>query len=267
MADNYYPMGGVPDFYGPIMNAAAQSLVRMPDGTLRQAPQMSGPTSVGQIYGGMYASQPTSGSVSLAKADPVGSLHASGGWNQFDDQFNQPTAVVSKPKGTLKVAASSSGIPGPSGYTNLYKDQARLQPGTALAFAGNNGVSPPVAAINAALNPFAGARAGGHLSIGGLIFEPAVTGAGPGWSTADRHLSPTAGRPGLVTGPRPVNMPMMAATAAPVVAAPAQPVHGYTTYADPLQQAVATAQQNGEVYDRSRDPSFNPNIGSQAAHM
>lgn len=58
MADN------LPNDYAAILNWAAQNLVRQPDGSFTVAPQYSQPTSVNDVYAGIYG--PSSGQVQSA---------------------------------------------------------------------------------------------------------------------------------------------------------------------------------------------------------
>ncbi len=56
MADNFTPMGGVPDFYAELLGAAQQQLVQLPDGSYVPAPQFGQPTSLSAIYDGILPS-------------------------------------------------------------------------------------------------------------------------------------------------------------------------------------------------------------------
>lgn len=60
MPSTYQPMGSMPAGYGSILNDARQNLVRMPDGSYAPFPQMGGPTSLDQMYGGILPSSPPS---------------------------------------------------------------------------------------------------------------------------------------------------------------------------------------------------------------
>jgi hypothetical protein len=52
MAD-FQQMGGVPDFYGQLLNQAQQGLVRLPDGSYAPSPQYGQQTNVNDIYAGI----------------------------------------------------------------------------------------------------------------------------------------------------------------------------------------------------------------------
>lgn len=185
-------MADANDFYSQILNAANSQLVRMPDGTYRAAPQMSGPTSVEQLYQGIIPKS--------VSADPVGSGMAdSGGWNQFDDQFNSPASIVPQvrtasqagnvalPKGVVPKRAASdlaaiTSLPG-GAFTGGYgsssilphtaiPNQSRIgpTPSPILSFAGDEGNGPAVSAINGATSPFGGSAGG----IGGSYVPSAI---------------------------------------------------------------------------------------------
>jgi hypothetical protein len=52
MAD-FQTMGGVPDFYGQILNSAQQGLVQLPDGSYAPSPQYGQATNINDIYAGI----------------------------------------------------------------------------------------------------------------------------------------------------------------------------------------------------------------------
>lgn len=276
MADNYYPMGGVPDFYGPLMNSAAQSLVRMPDGTLAPAPQYSGITSLADVYGGVLPSNTGATGTASLRYDPPGDLAASGGWNQFDDQFNSP-AALSPNRGAVRVGAATPVVRGPNGSISLNKDQSRLDPGTALAFAGDTTPrSPALAAIQRATvaPPRSLTNA---LNFIGMVAPDSFLSGDPGmvdWSVANPGMagirgpvSAGRGQPAKAPTEQPKSrslLDMLMGMGGPSISLPSLPP---VTSADPLQKAVMAAQQQGQVYDRSRDPSFNPNGGAHGGSL
>jgi hypothetical protein len=65
--------------------------------------------------------------------------------------------------------------------------------------------------------------------------------------------------------PIPHPRPLFAAPQSPAQAP--SPVAAPPPMPDPLQMAVIAAQRNGETYDRSRDPSFNPNGGAHGGSL
>lgn len=187
MADNFMPMGGIPDFYGTILNSAQQNLVRMPDGSLAPAPQMSPPTSLADIYGGMYAPAGTSGSTALT-SHPV-KLVAIG---RDGNPVTSGSASLRPSTGDLVASSTATGIPHANGTILLDKDQSRLDPGTGLAFAGGRAPSLAEAAIDAATTKRPSMRSGRFFANGALPF---LTGD-PGevdWSIADPGMGGLAG--------------------------------------------------------------------------
>jgi len=192
MADNFYPMGGTPDFYGSMLNSARQQLVRMPDGTYRVAPQASGPTTLEQIYGGIYAPGGQSGSAALS-SHPVklvavdantGNPVPTGGTARLSPNsgvlktvgkagnVGLPLGVVPASVTRMMADMSASGSPpsppailtgyakvsaprSASGTVATGKGQDRMPPTPLLAFGDTPSVpkSPAVAAIDAATVP------------------------------------------------------------------------------------------------------------------
>lgn len=185
MADNFTQMGATPDFYGSILNSARQKLVRMPDGTYRAAPQISAPTSLSNIYGGMYAPAGQSGSAALTshpvklvaidgagqpKISASAKLTPSPGSMKTEGQAGNvalPPGVVPQ-QAKLDMAALAAMTPGPilppaSHHAIATQERLGTTPSPVLSFAGdeNTGLrAPGVAAIKAATNPFAGASGG-----------------------------------------------------------------------------------------------------------
>lgn len=208
----------------------------------------------------------------LPRYDPVGDLAATGGWNQFDDQFNDP---IGKPPGKVRVASTAvPSVPGPRGSVALNKDQSRLDPGTALAFAGQPTVPPGIAAINAAapMAPFIPPlprirpQLPGDMQWSSTV--PQLFAGGDPW--AGKRIGPPPVVPGMTMGMRggapavPQQRPggllgFLFGGAPQVPSAPQAPVAAPRL--DPLQAAVLAAQAQGQTYDRSTDPSFNPNSG------
>lgn len=177
------PISNLPFGYSDILNSAASQLVRMPDGTYKPFPQMGGPTSLNDIYGGIIPSQQQA---QAPRMSPGGTMPS---WSSFTDFLDlngmdsgyQPpqTRVASsfpgRPglPGSLPAApwassflprpgmpgsmpaAPQQAIPGPNGYTVANKDQSRLSASAPLAFMPEGAtVTPPaVAAIDAAVPP------------------------------------------------------------------------------------------------------------------
>jgi hypothetical protein len=167
---NFTPMGGIPEGYDSLMNSARQQLVQLPDGRLVPAPQFGGQTSLDAIYGGIIppsGGQPQSGQLTangLGLAgwnqgggeagmqgipSPQGSMVAAGGSGQ-NGQFGM---VDPRMRGQMTAQAAPNMVGQPRGSVMMNKDMSRLDPGTALAFAGEQSQPPAIAAINQAVMP------------------------------------------------------------------------------------------------------------------
>lgn len=140
---NFTPMGAVPDFYSQIMGDASRNLVRMPDGSYKAAPQFPAPSSVNDVYAGMYspgAIQPQSAADARSEQNMTRQTAqrpmVPNNWGTSIGRMMDPIWENNDP-GTIMTAAAMPQIPGPSGFSNLNKSQDRLGAGTGLAFAGD----------------------------------------------------------------------------------------------------------------------------------
>ncbi len=232
--------------------------------TLVPAQIYSQPTSVSDMYKGIYADVPaTPSSVYDVGYDP--NYPVSGG-------FLPNTWATGGAAPQTRVAASgSTSVPHANGTVAFDKGQDQLPAGNLLAFGMPAGpkMNAGAAAIEKAAprnvaDMYGSAFTGGWGSNGFLSFEPAQVGAGAptGWTEWERGgTGRTPARPGMVTGPRPASVPPP-----PPQPGVADMFHAVTSN-DPLQIAVRAAQAEGQTYDRSRDPSFNPNGGAHGGSL
>lgn len=189
-------------------------------------------------------------------------------WQQFDDWSNDP-AIRS-------IYGSAPNSPSRTLIAN--KDESRLGNTGYLAFTGDQQTglpnTPATQAIARAMMGSAWNGGWGSDALGRFLAGPHgevdYTVANPGMEgirgpvtagsiraqTVARRLIPYAGQV-------PINVTV------PVAPTPVpRPVVGYSPLpSDPLQAAVIQAQRDGQVYDRSRDPSFNPNGGAHGGSL
>jgi hypothetical protein len=167
---------------------------RVPGVGLVQAPIYSPPTSPAEMYAGMYGPKP----IQPASA-----------------------SLTSRPVKLVAIDATTGNpvrIPGPSGSVDFNKDLSRMVAGTGLAFAGDQGQAPGVAAINAATAPRMSMRSGSFFANGAFPF----LGGDPGqtdYSIANGGDNGVFGLPaqGFATAPNgpPVIRPSVIAAPAP----------------------------------------------------
>lgn len=220
------------------------------NGTLVPAQIYSGPTSVSEMYKGIYADAPSAPPAISQLYDVANdpSLPVSGGFKS-GTWANPQTATQ----------AIDAAVPHASGTVNDNKLAYRLSGDATLYPKNPFQTSAPAQQSRNISDLFAGlGLAGGAL--GGLNFggapntigAPDLTGVDP-WSGA-RIGSAPARRPGLTT-------------AAPAPAPSVSSLFGGVSPNDPLQIAVRAAQAEGQTYDRSRDSSFNPNGGAHGGSL
>lgn len=196
MPDNYAPMGAVPDFYSQLLNSAQQQLVRMPDGSLQQAPQYAQPSSVQQMYSGIYQapSSPSlaSRSVQTVQIDPTTGNPILAQGSAGSDRLPTGSAYLDAPgMGGVSPSVLAYGAPGKNYGTG---PQMAVDGSAALTAATNEGM------------PLPRTDPRGYMTWQDAVTGPGVPGSDPWAGQRGPMLAPMPVTPGLVSGPRPVGM-------------------------------------------------------------
>lgn len=234
---------------------------------------------VNDLYSGMIAPQgglyqpgppvmlPPVGMSGGSNATALGNALLSGDSGQLYDVANDPSMPVSGgfQSGTwanpLKPQLKDAGIPNTPYMAYVTgKDESRLPSETPAQKAIDivvRGGAPDALRLGQALT--GGAWSGMHpVDSMGLPVDSDIPTNSPRYVPRTTGLA-SIGQP-RVTAPA---YHQALTAAAQKYGVPAQTIHQQLMQpSDPLQQKVLAAQQQGEVYDRSKDPSFNPNGAS-----